>query len=98
MRFVLALALVAGCSKTRIKECDDFVRTAEAIARCETLPQSTRESMKRPLAMIKSSLQGIDDLGDQVTKAQLEALGRTCQRQHDTIRELYGKSAPECLR
>lgn len=93
-----SLTCLAACSKTKIKECEDFVRTAEKIEKCEKLPASSREDMKQGIKQIKDALKVIEDVGDQAPKEQLEMLGRTCKSQHDTILRLYEKSAPECLK
>ena len=97
MRLVLALALVAGCSKNRVKECEELVHACEKIQSCATLPESSRESLKSAVKSAKDALEMIEDAGDRVSKEHLESVGRICQRQNDMLRRLYEKSAPECL-
>lgn len=92
-----ALVLCAACSKTKIKECEEFVRLAEKIEKCEKLPASSRQSMTSAIKTMKGALKQIEDVGDQATKEQLDMLAGSCKRQHDNLVRLYEKSAPECI-
>lgn len=96
-----ALALTAGaCSKERVKECDAFVATIEKIEKCDKLDASARDRIKGSAQMIKNALKMLDDAGGagNAPEAQLDQLRQTCKSQHDTVVELYGKVAPDCLK
>ena len=97
-KVLLAALLVAGCSKTKIKECEALVSTAEKIEKCEKIPADSRAEIKRGVVQIKEALKVLEDVGDQAPKDQLDMLAKTCQGQNDKIRELYEKVAPECLK
>ena len=100
MKRALLIALVlAGCSKsTRVKQCDELLAVGEKIQNCETIPESSRGSIKTSMDSMRNALKMLEDVGDQAPKSQLEQLGQTCQRQLDKIREVYEKTAPECLK
>jgi hypothetical protein len=98
-RFLLIAAIAAlGCSKTRVKECDDLVSLAEKIENCEKIPPESRKSITGGIDQIRKALKMLEDVGDQAPKEQLEALGQTCKTQGDRIRAMYEKVAPECLK
>ena len=99
MKRALLVALVlAGCSKTKVKECDDLVALAEKIEKCEKIPADNRTQITSGIEQIRKALKMLEDVGDQAPKEQLEALGKTCKAQSDRIREMYEKVAPECLK
>ena len=99
MKRALLVALVlAGCSKTRVKECEDLVALAEKIEKCEKIPAESRQRMAGNIEQIRKALKVVEDVGDQAPKEQLETLGRSCRAQSDTVREMYEKVAPECLK
>jgi hypothetical protein len=89
-----ALLSVGACKKTKIKECDDFMATAEKIQKCDTLPQSTRDSLAKALDTMRDGLKQADG----APQSQIDLVARTCKDQHDTILRVYEKSAPECLK
>lgn len=97
-----ALALVAAAcgKKERIQECDAFVATIEKIEKCDKLDAASREQIKGSAETIKGALKMLDDLGGagEAPKDQIDQLRRTCKSQHDTVVELYGKVAPDCLK
>jgi hypothetical protein len=95
---VFACLLVMGCGKTKIKECEALVVTAQKIEKCDKIPASNRQEISRGVSQIKEALKVLEDVGDQAPKDQLEMLAKTCQGQNDKIRELYEKVAPECLK
>jgi hypothetical protein len=95
---MIALVVLASCSKTRVKECDDLVALAEKIEKCEKIPADSRANITGGIEQIRKALKMLEDVGDQAPKEQLEALGQTCKSQSDRIREMYEKVAPECLK
>jgi hypothetical protein len=99
MKRALLVALVlAACSKTKVKECDDLVALAEKIEKCEKIPAESRTQITTGIDQIRKALKMLEDVGDQAPREQLEALGKTCKMQSDRIREMYEKVAPECLK
>ena len=101
MKHILFIALLSsslGCSKTKVKECEALVATAEKIQKCEKIPPESRKSIKDGVETIRSALKMLEDVGDEAPKEQLDMLAKTCQRQNDQIREMYEKVAPECLK
>ena len=99
MKRALLIALViAGCSTTREKQCDDLVALAEKIEKCEKIPADSRKGITGGVEQIRKALKMLEDVGDQAPKEQLEALGQTCKSQSDRIRDMYEKVAPECLK
>ena len=99
MKRALLLALmIAGCSKTKVKECDDLVALAEKIEKCENIPADDRKELALTVDTIRKALKVLEDVGDQAPKEQLEMLGRSCQEKSDRVRDMYEKVAPECLK
>jgi uracil phosphoribosyltransferase len=97
-RAALIALVLASCSKTKVKECEDLVAVAEKIEKCEKIPAASRASITQGVGQIRNALKMLEDVGDQAPKEQLEMLGRTCKTQTDKIREMYEKVAPECLK
>ena len=97
-RALLVALVIAGCSKTKVQECDDLVALAEKIEKCEKIPADNRAQITGGIEQIRKALKMLEDVGDQAPKEQLEALGKTCKSQSDRIREMYEKVAPECLK
>ena len=95
---LLALLAAAACSKTKIKECEALVSTAEKIEKCDKVPAENRTQIKQGVEQIRTALKMLEDVGDQAPKDQLEMLARTCKEQNDQIRTMYEKVAPECLK
>ena len=95
---VAAILIAGACSKTKVKECEALVSTAEKIEKCEKIPAENRADIKRGVEQIRTALKMLEDVGDQAPKSQLDMLAKTCQTQNDKIRELYEKVAPECLK
>jgi hypothetical protein len=97
-RALLIAFVIAGCSKTRVKECDDLVALAEKIETCAKIPADSRKGITAGVAQIRKALKMLEDVGDQAPEEQLEALGQTCKTQRERIRDMYEKVAPECLK
>ena len=97
-RAVLIALVLVGCSKTKVKECDDLVALAEKIERCEKIPADSRKQLAVSIDTIRKTLKALEDIGDQAPKEQLEALGAACAAQSGRIRDMYEKVAPECLK
>ena len=98
MKRLLVLVALVGCSKTRVKDCDDLVALAEKIEKCEKIPAESRKSITMGIDQIRNALKMLEEVGDQAPKEQLEQLGQTCKAQSDKIREMYEKVAPECVK
>jgi hypothetical protein len=93
-------ALATGCSKKRVAECDDFVKTAEKLAKCDKLPEGSRSSVASAAKQIKDMLQMVDDAGgfDQAPKETVEEMRQTCKSQNTRIVEEMQKTFPDCLK
>jgi hypothetical protein len=68
------------------------------IEKCEKLPVESRQAISRGIDSIRNALKTLEDVGDQAPQSQLDMLANTCERQTKTIREMYEKVAPECLK
>ncbi len=102
-RTVLIAALLlssAACSKKRVAECDDFVATAEKLAKCDKLPEAQREAVSSGAKQIKDMLKMVDDAGgfDNAPKETVDELRSTCKGQNDRVVEEMKKTFPECLK
>jgi hypothetical protein len=96
-RALLVLVLFAGCKKTRVAECDALLVMFEKIEKCPTIPAEERKSLTTGLEAMRSALKAVEDVGDP-PKEQLDMLRGTCRSQRDSLREMYEKVAPECLK
>jgi hypothetical protein len=92
--------LVSGCSKKRVAECDDFVKTAEKLGTCEKLPESARTSVAASAKQIKDMLQMVDDAGgfDSAPAETVDQMRQACKSQNTRIVEEMTKTFPECLK
>jgi hypothetical protein len=97
-KLLLLLLVVAACKKTKIPECEDLVKTAEKIEKCEKIPADKRAEIRTGTDQIRNALKLLEDVGDQAEQSQLDGLAKTCKQQNETIRDLYQKVAPECLK
>ncbi len=95
---LLVVLLAAGCSKTKIPECEELVKTAEKLEKCEKIPAENKKEISQGVKQIKSALKMLEDVGDQAEKSQLDTLANTCRDQNKSIRDIYEKVAPECLK
>ncbi|MBA3456657.1 MAG: hypothetical protein H0T42_26445 [Deltaproteobacteria bacterium] len=96
----VAAVLAAGCSKKRVSECDDFVTTAEKLAKCEKLPETARTSVAGSAKQIKDMLQMVDDNGgfDSAPAETVDQMRQACKSQNTRIVEEMQKTFPECLK
>lgn len=96
----LAAVLACGCSKKRVTECDDFVKTAEKLAKCEKLPEAARESVAASAKQIKDMLQMVDDAGgfDSAPAETIDQMRQACKSQNTRIVDEMQKTLPECLK
>lgn len=94
-----SLAVLGGCSKKRIAECDEFVATVEKIARCEQLPASSRPQVEASAKAIKDALEMVDQAGGlgSAPADLVKTLRDTCRTQDRAIIEQYSKLMPDCL-
>lgn len=105
-RHLLVLVLVVGvgslgaCSKKRVAECDDFVKTAEKLGACDKLPAAQRSTMSASAKQIKDMLKTIDDAGgfDQAPKELVDEMRQTCKSQNERLVEEINKAFPDCLK
>src|SRR5262245_33004590 len=95
---MIAVFAIGCSSKTRIKECDDFVAVAEKLEKCEQIPAASRTSITCAVDQVRKMLKLLEDVGDQAPKSQLDTLAQTCRTQSDSIRKMYEKAAPDCLK
>jgi hypothetical protein len=96
----MAALLVSGCSKKRVTECDDFVKTAEKLAKCEKLPEGARTSVAASAKQIKDMLQMVDDAGgfDSAPAETVDQMRSACRSQNTRIVEEMTKTFPDCLK
>ena len=96
----LAAAVGAGCSKKRVAECDEFVTTAEKLAKCDKLPESARSSVATAAKQIKDMLQMVDDAGgfDSAPKETVDEMRQACKAQNTRVVEEMQKTFPDCLK
>lgn len=94
------LALGTGCSKERVKECDEFVATMDKLASCEKLPADARKQIGESSKMIKDALKQIDDAGGtgNAPKDLVDQMRDTCKTQTKTVVDEYTKLMPDCLK
>ena len=97
---VLGLLIVGGCSKKRVAECDEFVKTAEKLGKCDKLPEGSRASVAAAAKQIKDMLQMVDDAGgfDSAPAETVDQMRQACKSQNTTIVDEMQKSFPECLK
>jgi len=97
---VMVGGLVTGCSKKRIVECDEFVATAEKLAKCEKLPAESRSQISAGTKSIKDALKLLDDAGgaDQAPADALNQMRDMCKSQNKAIVDEFSKIAPECMK
>jgi len=96
----VAAVLASGCSKKRVAECDEFVKTAEKLSKCDKLPESARSSVGTAAKQIKDMLQMVDDAGgfDAAPKETVDEMRSTCKSQNTRIVEEMQKTFPDCLK
>ena len=74
MTRVLVIALVvAACSKSKVKECDDLIALGEKVARCEQISPASRKIVGESIDQMRKAMKVIEDLGDQAPKDQLDS-------------------------
>ena len=103
IRALLVAALLlssSACSKKRIAECDDFVKTAEKLSKCDKLPAEQREAVAGGAKQIADMLKMVDDAGgfDEAPKEVVDELRSTCKSQNDRVVEEMQKTFPDCLK
>ena len=96
----VAVGAFAGCSKKRVAECDDFVKTAEKLANCDKLPKEQRDMVAKQAGVMKDTLKQVDELGgwDQAPKDLVDEMRNACKTQNDKIVEEMSKAFPECVK
>jgi len=96
----VAAALAAGCSKKRVAECDEFVKTAEKLAKCDKLPEGARSSVASAAKQIKDMLQMVDDAGgfDSAPKETVDEMRQACKAQNTRVASEMQKTFPDCLK
>lgn len=96
----VAAVLAAGCSKKRVVECDDFVKTAEKLGKCAKLPEGSRATIGAAAKQIKDMLQMVDDAGgfDSAPAETVDQMRSTCKSQNTRIVEEMQKTFPDCLK
>jgi hypothetical protein len=96
----VAAVLAAGCSKKRVVECDEFVKTAEKLASCDKLPEGSRSSVAAAAKQIKDMLQMVDDAGgfDSAPAETVDQMRQACKSQNTRIVEEMQKTFPDCLK
>ena len=96
----VAAVLATGCSKKRVVECDEFVKTAEKLGACAKLPEGSRASVAAAAKQIKDMLQLVDDAGgfDSAPAETVDQMRQACKSQNTAIVDEMQKSFPECLK
>jgi hypothetical protein len=98
--FGLVAALATGCSKKRVAECDDFVKTAEKLASCDKIPADKRAPVAAAAKQIKDMLQMVDDAGgfDQAPSETVDEMRQACKSQNKLIVDEMQNTFPDCLK
>ena len=96
----VAALLASGCTKKRVAECDEFVKTAEKLGKCEKLPEGARTSVTAAAKQIKDMLQLVDDAGgfDSAPAETVDQMRQACKSQNTVIVEELQKTFPDCLK
>ena len=96
----VAAVLASGCSKKRVAECDEFVKTAEKLGKCDKLPEGSRSTIGAAAKQIKDMLQMVDDAGgfDSAPAETVDQMRSTCKSQNTRIVEEMQKTFPDCLK
>ncbi len=95
----MAALLGSGCSKKRVAECDDFVKTAEKLGTCAKLPEAPRTTVAAAAKQIKDMLQIVDDAGgfDSAPPETVDQMRQACKSENTRIVSEMQKTFPECL-
>jgi len=95
---VLAVSLLSGCKKNKVPECEVFLATIEKIGKCDKVPEASRKEIVDSAKTIRDSLKMIEDAGGDVPDDLMSSMKDACKSQETTVREMYEKVAPECLK
>jgi hypothetical protein len=97
---VVVGGLVTGCKSKRIVECDEFVATAEKLAKCDKVPAAQQQQISSATKTIKDALKMLDDAGgaDQAPTEVLNQMKDMCRSQNKVIVDEFTKIAPECVK